>query len=330
MTATETPEATRTARDTGLAILYEHPDWFRPLFRELERRGHSFLPLHPDEVSFEVGRNGVPYRAVFNRMSPSAYLRHAGKGIFYTANLLEHLERSGPRVVNGLQAFRVETSKVLQLEILHRLGLPYPRTRVVHAPERASDAAADLRFPVVAKPNVGGSGAGIQRFESPAELASATTDGRLEPGIDGTLLLQEYIPPKDGHITRVEVLDGRVLYAIRVHLDGQGFNLCPADICRTTDGRELDRSGACPADASDSGLRVEPTEPPRRVQEEVVQIVDAAGMDLGGVEYVEDARDGCRYYYDVNALSNFVADAENVVGFDPTARLVDFLEEVVG
>ena len=40
-----------------------------------------------------------------------------------------------------------------------------------------------------------------------------------------------------------------------------------------------------------------------------------------------DARDGQLYYYDVNALSNFVADAPRVVGFDPFARLADFLEQ---
>ena len=30
--------------------------------------------------------------------------------------------------------------------------------------------------------------------------------------------------------------------------------------------------------------------------------------------------------YDINALSNFVADAPNVIGFDPFVRLVDYLE----
>jgi hypothetical protein len=30
--------------------------------------------------------------------------------------------------------------------------------------------------------------------------------------------------------------------------------------------------------------------------------------------------------YDVNALSNFVADAPSVVGFDPWLDLVDYLE----
>ena len=32
------------------------------------------------------------------------------------------------------------------------------------------------------------------------------------------------------------------------------------------------------------------------------------------------------YFYDINALSNFVTDAPTLVGFDPFVRLVDFLE----
>ena len=30
-------------------------------------------------------------------------------------------------------------------------------------------------------------------------------------------------------------------------------------------------------------------------------------------------------YYDINALSNFVADPERIVGFNPYARLADYL-----
>ena len=50
-----------------------------------------------------------------------------------------------------------------------------------------------------------------------------------------------------------------------------------------------------------------------------------AGIEVGGVEYVIDDRTGRQLYYDINALSNFVADPERVVGFNPYARLADFL-----
>jgi hypothetical protein len=43
-----------------------------------------------------------------------------------------------------------------------------------------------------------------------------------------------------------------------------------------------------------------------------------------------DDRDGEHYFYDVNALSNFVADAPRVIGFDPFVRLADWLEREAG
>jgi hypothetical protein len=58
----------------------------------------------------------------------------------------------------------------------------------------------------------------------------------------------------------------------------------------------------------------------------VERIMAASSIDIGGVEYITDDRDGQRYYYDTNALSNFVADGKNVIGFDPFAKLVDWLE----
>ena len=50
-----------------------------------------------------------------------------------------------------------------------------------------------------------------------------------------------------------------------------------------------------------------------------------AAIDVGGVEYLIDERTGGHVYYDVNALSNFVAESERVVGFDAFARLADYL-----
>jgi hypothetical protein len=50
-----------------------------------------------------------------------------------------------------------------------------------------------------------------------------------------------------------------------------------------------------------------------------------AGIELGGIEYITDDRDGQRLYYDINALSNFVADPERIVGFNPYSRLAEYL-----
>jgi hypothetical protein len=176
------------------------------------------------------------------------------------------------------------------------------------------------------KPNIGGSGAGVTKFENVEAIERAVANNEIDLGIDNIGLVQEFIPAQGGFITRVEVVGGKYIYAIRVHLTGENFNLCPADICQTTDGKELLRN-ACAIDAVKTGLKVEGFAAPPDVIADVELIMKTAGIEVGGVEYIVDARDGQRYYYDVNALSNFVADATRVVGLDPHAILADFLEK---
>ncbi len=314
--------------DRPLAIYHEHPDWFRPLFAELDRRELPYVRVDADDHLYEAGTNGgpPPYSLFFNRMSPSAYLRGRAHEIFYTLQYLAHLEGEGVRVVNGTRAFTTELSKARQLDLLAWLGLPGPRARVINHPRQAPAAADGLRFPVVVKPNIGGSGAGVVRFDTPAQLATTVELGQLSLGIDSTALVQEYIPRREERVTRVEVLGGKYLYAINIYADGDSFNLCPADVCQTTGGAELTRA-ACALDAPKNGLQVEGYDAPPEIRAAVEAIMEKAGIEVGGVEYFTDDRDGKLYYYDVNALSNFVADAPRVIGFDPFERLVDWLEQ---
>ncbi|HEY3934125.1 MAG TPA: hypothetical protein VGL65_05855 [Gemmatimonadales bacterium] len=309
-----------------LAVYHEHPDWFRPLFAELDRRGIPWLRLDAASHSYDPGELDVPWPVVFNRASPSAYLRQHGQSTFHTLHWLRHLQGLGVPVVNGADVYALELSKATQLHLLRSLGLRAPRSRVINAAGEARDAARGLRFPVLVKANVGGSGAGITRFDSTEDLRRAVADGKLEFGPDGTALVQEAAPLAGGHITRVETLGGKYLYAIDVYPATGSFDLCPADACQTTGGRELVR-GACALDAPRNGLRVEAATPPLAIIDAVERIAREADLDVGGIEYLIDDRDGEAYFYDINALSNFVADAPNVIGFDPFARLVDYLEE---
>ncbi len=318
-----------------IAIYYEQPNWFKPLFAELDRRGTPYVALsavdhtwapeeHPEEK----------YSLVFNRMSPSAWNRDHGDQIFYTLGFLEHCHARGLKVLNGFKAFQSELSKAGQLILMDSLGIPYPKSRVIHRASQAPAATAGLRFPVVVKPNIGGSGAGVKRFDGISQLQAAANLSPTDPdalllGLDSTALVQEFIPARDSHIVRVEVLNGKFLYAIKVHITGETFDLCPADICRTSSGVDLNRA-ACAIDAPKSGITVEAYTPPPEAIADVELLMKHSGIDIGGVEYLTDDRDGTRYFYDTNALSNFVADGKNVLGFDPFVKLVDWLENEAG
>ena len=306
-----------------IAIYFEHPEWFRPLFAEFDRRGTAYVKIDAVSHSYDVSAPENDYALLFNRMSASAYLREHTQGIFFTRNFLEHLETSGTRVINGSVAFGYEISKAAQLTLLRLLGAPFPRSRVVNSLDQLTRNANDIGFPIIIKPNIGGRGAGIIRINSAKELDQGIEGGQIGLGIDHTALVQEFIPARDGHITRVETLGGKFLYAMRVSANGENFNLCPAEIC---DLGRTPESAACLADGPKAGLKIEPYQPPPEVISAVERIVAFAEIDVGGVDYIIDARDGRLLYYDINALSNFVADAPRTLGFDPHARLVDYLE----
>jgi hypothetical protein len=307
--------------DKPVGILYEHPVWFEPLFAELDRRGVSYHRLHAGELVFDPGEREIPYSVLLNRMSPSAWTRGHAHAIFHTLQYLAYLDEAEANVINGRAAFEIELSKARQCALFASLGLRYPQTRVISRAEAAFSAAEGLRFPVLVKPNVGGSGAGIRSFGTPDELRMAAEDGDVELGLDGVALVQEQIPAAQESIVRIEILADEFLYAIRIRLVPGSFNLCPADYCELpgiADG------------VSGRRLPIEPFDPPAEAVEAAQRLVAAAGMDVAGVEYVVDARDGLPYFYDLNALSNFVADAPEIVGFDPFPRLVDFVLERAG
>jgi hypothetical protein len=322
-------EPARAHHASPIAIYYEHPEWFTPLFAELDRRGIAYDRLLAHAHQFDPSETIPPYKLLVNRMSPSAYLRGHLQAISYTLQYLAHLQAIGANVLNGYEAYVYEFSKARQIGLLQRLGLRYPRTRVINDSSQASSAATGLIFPVILKPNIGGSGAKIVKFNSPDELEQAAAAGALDLGIDHTALIQEYLPAEGDSIIRVEVLGGEYLYAIRIFLSAGQFNLCPADYCQVP-AQVPYGVGISNGEDTRRAAPVEGYTPPPPIIDAVKRLTAAAHIEVGGVEYLVSARDGQVYYYDVNALSNFVADAQHVVGFDPFARFVDYLLKRAG
>src|ERR1700676_510425 len=154
----------RDGEPKRLAIYYERPPSLVLLAHQLDARGVPWIKLDARYHQYDAASPEQEYSLLFNRMSPSAWQRGVGHGIFYTLNYLKHLEEKGVRVVNGYRAFVHETSKALQLSLLEKLGLPYPKARVINHPSQALSAAEAVGYPLILKPNIGGSGAGIKRF----------------------------------------------------------------------------------------------------------------------------------------------------------------------
>ena len=310
-----------------IGVLYEHPEWFTPLFAALDRRGLRWTAVDAASLRWDPAER-PGFDLLVNRMSPSAWTRGHAHAIQSTLGYLHYVERWGIPVINGLDAWRLEISKSAQLDLFEHLGVPYPRARVINHASQAVAAAEGLRYPIVVKPNIGGSGAGIVRFDSGAALEAAVAAGSVSLGLDETGLVQEFVPAEGGHITRLEILEHELLYAIQITPPtDHGFNLCPADICQVENQQSAINNqqslDLCPAKPA---MQIEATSAPADVVRHAMAISRQAGLDVCGIEYLVDARDGRPCFYDVNALSNFVTDAVRVVGFDPFERLVDVIE----
>lgn len=305
-----------------LVVLFEHPEWQKPLFSALTKRGVRFEPFDLKSAAFDVDQ--VPRaRLYFNQASPSAYLRGNTRAVSLGLALMRSLEIAGARVLNGARAFSLELSKSAQGSLLKQLGVDHPASLAFN--DVAAVRERWSRWPALLKPEQGGSGARMYLLQSFEEL-ERTLEMRPDLWLpDNLLLLQEYFAtaPEQG-IVRMEFLGGELLYAMRVISHGS-FNLCPSEVCHP----EGEGAGACEIPSAPVTKPVEflpYPEVPAEAVEAGKRIMKAGGLDVGGIEYLE-AEGGRRVFYDVNANSNLRAPiAKAFGGFDPFERVVDYLE----
>ncbi len=304
-----------------LIVLHEHPEWQKPLFAALERRGLSFLPFDVTRAAFS---NVEPPLAplYFNQASPSAYIRGNTRAVPLALAFMRSLELRGARVLNGANVFALELSKSAQATLLSTLGIDCPFSITFNDVGALRNRARDVQWPALLKPDQGGSGARIQVVESMSQIEEIFA---RDPSVwlpDNLFLLQEFLPhDPDQGIVRLEFLGGELLYAMRVKTHGL-FNLCPSPVCNPDDG-----DGACEVPESVAAPPVEfypYPEVPRDAVDTAKRIVRAAKLDVGGIEYLE-SDNGRRVFYDINANSNLRPSVAAAFGFDPFEKVVDFL-----
>jgi glutathione synthase/RimK-type ligase-like ATP-grasp enzyme len=308
----------------SLAVLFEHPEWQKPLWTALDRRGVDYIAVDLKRAAFDP--EAVPDAPLyFNQASPSAYVRGNTRAVPLALSLMRSLEIGGSRVLNGSRAFLLEISKSAQAAMLAKLGIDHPRSLAFNNVDAALDQWT-FGWPALVKPEQGGSGARMFLLNGPDELRRLLRD---QPGLwlpDNLLLLQQYFPvdPARG-IVRMEFLGGKLLYAMRVISHG-AFNLCPSEVCNPADGS----AGHCEITDKPQPKPVE-FYPYPEVPAEAVRagefIVTAGGLDVGGIEYLE-TDDGRFIFYDINANSNLRAPIGQAFGFDPFERVVDYLTSV--
>ena len=86
-----------------LIVLHEHPEWQKPLFAALERRGVSFAPFDLTAAAFS--NVAAPLASLyFNQASPSAYVRGHTRAVPLALAYMRTLDLLGARVPRSIPA----------------------------------------------------------------------------------------------------------------------------------------------------------------------------------------------------------------------------------
>ena len=291
-------------------VVHENPEWLPPFAAAFEAEGVDWDEVVVTGGPLDLTAEPVP-GVYWSRMSASAASRGHDVSAEHARGLFDQLEACGRRVVNGRAVLDLELSKLRQLALLRAAGFAVPRTVAVMgaAPADVLDAARTLGGgPVVVKPNRGGKGQGVQRFDGPDQLEAALPG--LERPVDGVLLVQEYVAPAEPRITRAELVGGEFLYALTADTGRGGFQLCPAD--------------ACAVDGTPDSLFALRPDMPGELAAAYEGFARRHGIEVAGFEFLETA-DGRAVTYDVNTNTNYNPDVEAVAPRSAARAVARFL-----
>ena len=304
-------------------ILYENAAWLPPLTDALKELGFS-TRLWPIDGGMIDPSEEPPEGLWINRISPSSHTRGHHHSVGLTREWLSWLRAHRRRVINGLEAFELEMSKLRQDIALRRHGILTPKTVLAVGRDQILDAAQRFDGAFITKHNQGGKGLGIQKFESQADLQHYLDSPDFDEGPDGKIILQEFIESADPVITRVEVVGGKVVFAMNSSTE-DGFELCPSDACQVAQSAP----NVCPGEAGGDKFSPVELEADDPLVRKYLRFCAIEGIEIAGIEFIT-GRDGRRYTYDVNGTTNYSSGVERAVGVDGMGELAKYIKGMAG
>ncbi len=308
-------------------LIHENKEWLKPLVKELLDKGIPFAEWNMvDEIInlFTPPPEGI----FFNKMSASSHSRGNRYCPELTTGLISWLEVHKRLVLNGSNAQKLELSKMVQYSELNKVGLKVPKTICSTTLKGIVDAAKILKFPIIIKHNRAGMGLGVKLFHNISELKDYIYGDHFENSVDGITLIQSYIFSPDSSIIRVEFVDKKFLYAVKVNTEN-GFELCPADECNVDDFNLQIKENF----SSKSKLKFKIVENflsfsfSNHIIMKMQELMQNVGIDIASFEFILDENNDV-FVYDINVNTNYNSNAEKNTPYSGTFSVADFLKRI--
>lgn len=199
----------------ALFLEEESGDWHvRRLAKAMRDRGASVVISSLPRCAFDTGlASGIDIPGFDGQLPDAVFVRSISQGtleqITFRLGLLHALRESGVRVWNDARAIERCVDKSATTFLLHRAGIPTPRTRTMEGHAPADAYVRDADRPLIFKPLFGSQGKGLLRIDGAAELPAPEA-------ADNIYYLQDFVPPSGANFEdwRVIVTRNRVVAAM--------------------------------------------------------------------------------------------------------------------
>jgi RimK family alpha-L-glutamate ligase len=254
----------------ALFLEEESGNWHvRHLAEALRARGADVVISSLPRCAFDTQlASGIDIPGFDGQLPDAVFVRSISQGtleqITFRLGILHALRESGVRVWNDARAIERCVDKSATTFLLHKAGIPTPRTRTMETKPPADAYVADAGRQLIYKPLFGSQGKGLLRVDGAGQLPSPEA-------ADSIYYLQDFVPPSGSSFEdwRVIVTRNRVVAAMarragtwitNVHQGGEpsahepseemaqlasgalaavGADYAGVDLIRTPDGRLL-------------------------------------------------------------------------------------------
>lgn len=281
----------RTDSLPGIGVLYESDEWSdHKLAAELAT---ALAEMCGDDVPtvtmIDMTRGDCVERALacgmlVSRVFASARFRGHDAALESMERLVDEAAARGIVMINEPRAHRYEVSKVASTRALAEAGILAPTIIAFGMPE-GLDASA-FAYPCIIKPDCGG------RSTHTLLAHDADEAGRfLAQAPEMPFVVQEYVEPEFGYVTRIEVVDDALPLIAKRSIGKGGLSSYHA-------GSTYELYPDCPDDVRDDALCA----------------ARALGIGFGSFDVIETGHGA--YFIDANSVSNVSEDCTELFGFD--------------
>ena len=266
-----------------IGLLYESDEWSdHKLAAELLACG---CPVRMVDMERDGAVDGaLACDLLVSRVFASAQFRGHRASHEHMEQLVGEAARRSIPLVNSGRAHFFEVDKHRAAEALARAGLVVPAVYALGVPNELDPH--DFAFPCVIKPNCGGRTTFTAIAHDEAESRAFLADA---PVI--AFIVEEYVQPERGFLSRIEVVDGVCALVVK-------RSIAPCGLSAYHLGSTYELYNNCPADVCDA----------------VERAAHALGILHGSFDVIEGARGAC--IIDANSVSNVSEDCTELFGFD--------------